>query len=412
MIDYIENAIAELNAQIDAKAAAAAEDAATHKKESDDALIEALIAGREITRDMAMTIPKVSACANRISDAIASIPFRLYRRSIEGDRIKTEEVTDDPRVALINVDTKDTLTGFEFKKALIIDYLLGGAGYAYINRSGNTIESLNYVDDRIVAPMLGIDPIFKSYALMINGKMFEDYEVFRVLRSTKDGSRGKSLIKEISKAIETAYSALCYELHVTNTGGAKKGFLQAPGSPSEQVKKEIKAAWNRLYSSEASENIVLLSNGITFQEANQTPLDLQLDKIRADMNRDIQEAFGLEDDDQKFLNHTIRPILTAMENAMNVFLLLAKEQSASYFKADTRQIENIAGSAMLSINEARYRENLPTIPGLNIIPLSLGTTFIDADTGNIIVPNTGQTLSPEGGKNAGGSSPGTEGGDE
>ena len=376
-------------------------------KSPEDALFEAVITGREITRDMAMTIPKVSSCVNRISDAVASVQFRLYRRIEEDGHVVTEEVTDDLRVKLINVDTGDTLTGFEFKKIMIADYLLGRGGYAYINRVGNSILSLHHVDDKLITPMKNADPIFKEYSIQINGHVYDDYQIFRVLRSTSDGSSGKSVIKEISKAIETAYSALLYELHITNTGGVKKGFLQSPGTLTDAVKKEIKKAWRRLYSSDSSDNIVLLSNGITFQEANQTPLDLQLDKIRADMNRDIQEAFGLDSDDKKFLNHTLQPILTALENAMNVFLLLEKEKGTFYFKADTRQLQDITGTAALSINETRYRENLPTVPGLDIIPLSLGTTFVDVKTGKIFVPNTGETFTLE---EAGAA--GNEGGEE
>ena len=154
---------------------------------------------------------------------------------------------------------------------------------------------------------------------------------------------------------------------------------------------------------------MLLSNGITFQEANQTPLDLQLDKIRSDMNRDIQEAFGLEDDREKFLENTIQPILAALENAMNVFLLLEKEKQTYFFKADIRQLRKKAGTSKISINEERYRENLPTVPGLDIIPLSLGNTFIDVNTGEIIVPNTGKTFSVDGNKDGGDNS---KGGDE
>lgn len=379
-------------------------------KSNEDALFEALISGRAITRDMAMSIPKVSACVNRISNTIASVPFRLYRTVKEEDRIKTEEITDDNRTALINLDTGDTLTGFEFKKALITDYLLGRGGYAYISRSGNSIISLHHVDDSLVVPMKNADPIFKEYSYQINGKTYDDYQIFRILRATTDGCTGKPLIKEISKAIETAYSALSYELHITNTGGVKKGFLQSPGALADTVKKEIKEAWRRLYSSESSENIVLLSNGITFQEANQTPLDLQLDKIRSDMNQDIQEAFGLEDDREKFLENTIQPILAALENAMNVFLLLEKEKQTYFFKADIRQLRKKVGTSKISINEERYRENLPTVPGLDIIPLSLGSTFIDVNTGKIFVPNTGETYAADG--SGGNNSDDGKGGDE
>ena len=163
-----------------------------------------------------------------------------------------------------------------------------------------------------------------------------------------------------------------------------------------------------MYSGDQSENVILLSNGIKFKEANQTPLDLQLDKIRADMNKDIQEAFGVVDNDEDFLNDTIKPILAAFVNALDVFLLLEKEKNTKYFVADIRGLEK-HDDALLSINEARYRDNLPTVPGLDIIPLSLGSTFIDVKTGEFYTPNTNETYSTgEGGK----SDEGEKGGDD
>lgn len=380
------------------------------KDDHGDDLFEALIRGQDITRDMAMTIPKVSSCANRIADTIAMVPFRLYEKTEEDGRVVSKEITDDNRTRLINSDTGDTLTGYEFKKALILDFLLGKGGFAYINRSGNAITSLNQIEEKIIQPMKNNDPIFKSYSYAVNGQMYDDYEIFRVLRSTTDGCTGKSLLKEISKAIETAYSALLYELKVTQTGGIKRGFLETDSPVNDnKVRERIKKAWARMYSGDQSETVVLLSNGIKFKDASQTPLDMQLDKIRADMNKDIQDVFGVEDKDEDFLNHTIKPILTAFVNALNVFLLLEKEKNTKYFVADIRDLEKKGDTALLSINEARYRDNLPTVPGLDIIPLSLGQTFVDVKTGQFYTPNTNETFSTTG---DGKSNEGNEGGDE
>lgn len=385
-------------------------DAGQKKSDPGDDLLEALIKGRTITREMAMSIPKVSSCANRIAETIAMIPFRLYEQTEKDGRTVSREITDDNRTKLINQYTGDTLTGFEFKKALILDYLLGKGGFAYINRSGNAVTSLHQVEEKNVQPMKNSDPIFKSYSYQINGSTYDDYEIFRILRSTTDGCTGKSLIKEISKAIETAYSALLYELRVTQTGGIKRGFLETDHPLNdEKVKERIKKAWAKMYSGDQSENVIILSNGIKFKEANQTPLDLQLDKIRADMNKDIQEAFGVTDDDEDFLNNTIKPILSAFVNALDVFLLLEKEKDSKYFIADIRGLEKHDDKALLSINEARYRDNLPTIPGLDIIPMSLGSTFVNVNTGELYTPNTGETYSTNG---SGKSDEGDKGGDE
>ena len=48
-----------------------------------------------------------------------------------------------------------------------------------------------------------------------------------LLRNTKDGITGVGLIEEVSKAIETAYQNILFELNLVRKGGVKKGFLTA-----------------------------------------------------------------------------------------------------------------------------------------------------------------------------------------
>ena len=60
------------------------------------------------------------------------IPIKLYREDITDGKRKTVEIADH-RCDLLNEDTKDTLDGAQFKKALVRDYLLTGNAYAYIS---------------------------------------------------------------------------------------------------------------------------------------------------------------------------------------------------------------------------------------------------------------------------------------
>ena len=56
-----------------------------------------------------------------------------------GDGGAVEEITDDNRLTLLNADTGDTLNGYELKKAMVTDYLLGGGGYAYVEKKRNDV---------------------------------------------------------------------------------------------------------------------------------------------------------------------------------------------------------------------------------------------------------------------------------
>lgn len=94
---------------------------------SNDVLLNALIAGEEIDRKKALTIPSISSAVGLICDSFAMIPFKLYKKTREEGRKQTKEI-EDKRTNIINNDTGDTLDGFQFKKAICEDYLLGNGG--------------------------------------------------------------------------------------------------------------------------------------------------------------------------------------------------------------------------------------------------------------------------------------------
>ena len=79
-----------------------------------------------ITKAQALNIPAVGTAVSFIAGTVAGLPIRLYKK--DGDNIS--EVLDDYRLKLLNDDTGDLLDAEQFKKALITDMLLDGAGYA------------------------------------------------------------------------------------------------------------------------------------------------------------------------------------------------------------------------------------------------------------------------------------------
>ena len=186
-----------------------------------DVLLQALLNGDTITREKALTLPAVAGSVDFLCNMVACMPVRLYKYK----KGKIEEVTNDPRVTCLNSDTGDTLDAFQLKKALVEDYLLGKGGYAYISKSKNDVVAIKYVEDRNVSIMKNADPINKSYTILVNGKEYQPYQFIKLLRNTKDGASGVGLTVQVSKALETAYSTLIYQLGLVKSGGYIKGFL-------------------------------------------------------------------------------------------------------------------------------------------------------------------------------------------
>ncbi len=365
--------------------------------QTDDLLLRALLQGQKIDRATALSIPVISGCVDLICNTFAMIPFKLYKETVKDGKRATEEVTDN-RVKIINDDTTDTLDGFQFKKAICEDYLLGKGGYAYIKKINNKFVGLFYVEDSKIAIQKNSDSIYKRFDVMVDGKTYKNHEFIKLLRNTKDGASGKGLTEEISQALETAFRRLRYEYELTATGGSRKGFLKSQKHLDEKSMKALKKAWEDYYAGNA--NTVVLNDGIDFQEASNSSQQNEINEKTKTFAGEIATLFHLSDNFDDFIKNAIMPIATAFATALNRDFLLEKEKDTYYFAPDTKEL--LRGSlkerydayriaittGFKTRNEIRYMEDDDAIEGLDMITLGLGEVLLNANTGEIYTPNT------------------------
>lgn len=371
----------------------------------DDVLLRALLDGEVIDRQKALTLPAVSGAVDLITSCIASMPVKLYKVK-QGD---VEEVTDDSRVRMLNSDTGDTLDAYQMKKAMVEDYLMGQGGYCYIQRekNRNNVTGLFYVEDRFVEIMKTYEPIYKHYWLLVMGAEYYPEDFIKVLRNTKDGARGIGLTQEVSKAIETAYETLRYQLGLVKSGGNKKGFLKSNRKLGQDELNILKTAWRKLYQGNNEENVIVLNNGLEFQEASNSSVEMQLNESKKTLMDEINGIFHIYDDFDKTFKLGIYPIVKAFETALNTTLLLEKEKGKYFFEFDVKEIIRSSlkeryesyklakETGFLTINEIRREENRNRIEGLDIVNVGLGAVLYDTNTHTYYTPNTGDTQSLE-----------------
>lgn len=369
----------------------------------DDVLLSALLNGEKITREKALTLPAVSSDVDFIASSIASMPVRLYKY----ESGKVEEVENDKRVRMLNGDTGDALDGYQLKKAMVTDYLLGKGGYCYISKVGNNIVALKYIPDINVTAWTNSDPMNKFVQFYVGARKIYPWNMVKLLRNTKDGATGKGVIDEISKALETAYSTLVYQLGLVKSGGNKKGFLQAERKLGQQEIDILKQAWRNMYANN-TESVVVLNNGLKFQEASNSSVEMQLNESKKTLQSEINSVFHIHEDFTLTFKEAIYPIVKAFETALNSTLLLESEKEKYYFEFDVKEIIRASlkeryeaykvakETGFLTVNEIRAEENLNYIEGMNVINVGLGAVLYDVDKGTYYTPNTGQVTGGEG----------------
>lgn len=388
---------------------------ATMSEEALDVVLRSTIDANPITKTEALNIPAVAASVSFIAGTLASIPIKLYKKNEKGEK---EEIVDDYRLKLLNLDTGDVMDAVQMKEAVVTDYLLDGAGYVYVNwNNRNRISSLNYVENNKVSVLKNEDPIFKKVGFTAGVHQVEDYNMLRICKDTVDGAEGYGVVKKHAVLLKSMYSSLKYEKDALATG-TKKGFLKSASKLQENQVKELKSAWRQLFQNNNADTMIL-NGGISFEGVSSTAAELQQNENKVTNTSDIYSVFGINDDlftvssssKDAYINSiktAVFPIVSALETAFNKFLLLDEEKGKLFFAFDTKAImkgdilnrfkayETATKEGFLTIDEVRKEENYAPL-GLDKIKLSLGTVFYDPATGEIFNINTNSVINTKGG---------------
>lgn len=372
-----------------------------------DPLLRAIIQQDTITKAEAMNIPAFAGCVKYISETVAALPVKLYRET-DG---RVEEAADDPRAGLLNEDTGDTLTGFQFKQALAEDIVVEGGGYAYIRRERNEIIGIHYVERPYISFLPGTDPIYKRCDIVVNGRTYRDFDFLRATRKTRDGVRGIGVLAESQLALAVPYNTLKYENVLVKTGGNKKGFLKAERPLEKEAMAALKEQWRNLYANN-TENVVVLNSNMDFKEASATSVEMQMNENKRTNAEAVCSLFTVPpsiltgeatgDEKDNAFQLAVAPVLASIEAALNRDFLLESEKKEYFWAFDTKEVlkgspekrfkayRDGIESNVLQIDEARYMENLPPL-GLKFIKLGLQDVLYDPETGVFYAPNTNQT---------------------
>lgn len=374
----------------------------------DDPILKAILSNDEMDREKVLNIPTIAGGIEKISSLIAGIPIKVYQER-DGD---TKEIKDDYRLKLLNDETGDLLDSYQAKKSLIRDYILDGNGYFYINKKGNQIQSLHYVEPIHFSVSKNTDPIFKSIDIRVQGKQYREFEFLALTRNTVDGFTGRGIIQENTKALAVAYDSLAYEGTLVKTGGNKRGFIKAKTRLVKEAIDKLKESWRNMYQNN-TESVVVLNDGLEFQEASNTSVEMQLNenkKTNAEelckilgMSKKVLDGTANEEEYNNFIKDCIMPILHAFATALNKSLLLETEKDSGYYfafdckeliKGDLKKLfeayKVAVDSNIMGIDEVRYELDLKPL-GFDYIKLGLQDVLLNPKTKEIYTPNMNAT---------------------
>ena len=249
-------------------------------------------AGVYVTPTTALQCSAVFACIGLLSESIAQLPLKVYRRE-NGERRedKTHWVYE-----LLARRPCSWLTSFNWRELAMMCLCLRGDFYAYKVRdnSGRVRELLPLLPGAIAVRQL--DNWELQYMVTFsNGtsKTVPQSEIFHVMYRSMDGVRGLSPIACERQAIGVALAAQEHGAATFTNGAKPGGILTLPGVLTQEALSRLKNEWNSAYSGDNAGNTAILEQGIKFEPLSMTNADAQYLETRRFQVEEIARIFGV-----------------------------------------------------------------------------------------------------------------------
>ena len=366
-----------------------------------------------VTRQRALSLPSVYANVELIANTIGNLEIKLYREN-EGS---VEEVKGDIRTILLNDEPNDFMTGDELKKAMVRDYLLEGVCYVFIEGQGlKGNKKLHYIPTNKMSLLLSPGPILKEVTVLVEGIAYDKDNFMICTKNTINGVEGTGIVAECNDILKQALDNMEYTSRTMGNGGVKRGVLQSTRRLTAEAIAELKKAWKRLY--EKNNDCIVLNEGITYHELQQTGAEMQMIESKSAIDADICKLFNVPvnmfessipaDVWDAFVKLAVSPILDKFEKVLNKCLLETEEKGKYYFAFDTKQLnrgdiekrfkayEIALKNGFMTPSEVRFEEDLNEIETLNFVKLNLGDVLMDIASGSIYTPNTNTKVTHDG----------------
>lgn len=379
------------------------------------------LSGENVTVENALGVPAVYSCITLLADDTASLPFILYRRLERGK----ERATEHPYYKLMHDAPNPEMTSFVFRQ------LMMGQRLAYGNFYGQKI----WDDAGVVTEIWPLHPdrmtvlrergVKKYLYRKVDGteRAFRADEIIHIPGFGFDGLVGYSIIQLAANSIGLAMSAERYGSRVFANDARPSVVLKHPAKLDEPSYERLMKSWNENYQgADNAGKTAILEEGMDLTTISVTPEETQFIETQKwgllQFARflhipphligavDVATSWGsgIEQQEQGYINHTLRPLTRCVEQQFNKDLLLDDERDDYFFehlfddllRGDTASRYAAYGLAInsgwLVRNEAREKENYNMLDGLDepLVPMNM-TTAVDEPTSK---PKTQRFVDP------------------
>lgn len=332
------------------------------------------------------TIAAVFNAISLISNSIAELPIRV---KVDGE--------EDLAHPYNNLFTTANVSKFHLMKTAVVDAIIQGDGYIYIERGTNGVPS-----KLIYCPHGQVTHYYNE----LNGEEYftctrvskdriDPKDMVHLMINTRNGVEGKPITFYGKPLFDLAKYCNSAASDFFSSGMNLSGILTVAGNPSQDEITNIRNNWRQMRAGDSKSGLAILRGNMAYQSVGQNAADSQLLETRLFNVQEIARVFGIspallgdlshstynsiEQSQMEFLQHTLLPYITMIESELNRKLCSGSNVSIdldeSYIlrtdkQATANYCATLVNSGICSRNEARKLLGLAPIEGADILTVS------------------------------------------
>ena len=307
----------------------------------------------QVTRkELAMKIAAVYRCVDVVSKRVAQLPLVVKRKEDDYFVIDNDDVFG--LTYILQLRPNERLSAYEFKKAAMVQILIGnGNAYVFPKWGADGYDSLILLSpgsctyDVYSNTYIVYDPINKIYGT------FDADEIIHLKNLSLDGGyTGVSTLQYASRTLAISANADSANVESFKTRGTLSGFVSGKNSTlgfGTIQDTQLQGVADNIEKQLASgKKIFNLPGEMSFNQISLSPSDIQLLETKTFNVLDICRFFGVHPDkvfaqqtanykasemsQVSFLTDTLQPILTQIENELQIKLI--PRELAMQYKID------------------------------------------------------------------------------
>lgn len=253
--------------------------------------VQSAIAGERVTQQKAMGLAAVFSAVEKISEAVGSLPLKVYRVVDDDDRV---EARNHRSYRMLHDKPNEHTTAHSFWATVTAQLLLGGNAFLFKERGElDEVESLWIMDpSAVTVEWDGRTKRFVTYTP--KRREYGPEEVLHIIGFSLDGIVGCSRIAYCRETLGTALGRHRFEAEFYAQGGQFRGVIEYPGRLGEKGTANLGNAMQNKHAGPGQRHKVpVLEEGATFKTTGMSLEDMQFMENAQLSRSDIATMFNL-----------------------------------------------------------------------------------------------------------------------